>query len=57
MKDFFSFILVFSVFCLMIYGIYLVTKTLSYQIFYKDMVRKTVIEMVHPDYLINNNER
>lgn len=36
---------------LMIYGIYWVTKTGSYWLFYEDMVKQTVIEMVKPEAL------
>lgn len=33
------------------YGLFWVTKTLSYQIFYKDMVMETVKDMVKPEAL------
>jgi hypothetical protein len=35
-----------------IYGCYWVAKTVSYKIFYEDMVKQTIREMVHTD-LIN----
>jgi predicted acyltransferase len=34
-----------------IYGCYWVAKSVSYAIFYEDMVRATVSEMVKPEYL------
>lgn len=34
-----------------IYGVYWVGKTVSYKIFYEDMVKKTVREMVKPENL------
>lgn len=34
-----------------IYGGYWVVKTLSYSIFYEDMVRKTIVQMVKPEQL------
>lgn len=35
----------------LIYGVYWVAKTVSYEIFYEDMVQDTVREMVKPEYL------
>ena len=35
-----------------IYSMYWVVKTISYTIFYQDMVEETVREMVKPEYLI-----
>lgn len=35
----------------LIYGCYSVTKTVSYKIFYEDMVRETITEMVKPEAL------
>ena len=34
-----------------IYGIYWIAKTVSYEIFYKDMVQETIQEMVKEEYL------
>jgi len=34
-----------------LYGCYWVTKTISYSIFYEDMVKQTVVEMVKPESL------
>ncbi|NOR27549.1 MAG: hypothetical protein GQ540_03355 [Lutibacter sp.] len=47
----FSHIIGTIAFLFFMYGIYWVGKTISYNIFYKDMVRGTVIEMVNPEYL------
>lgn len=38
-------------FCFFIYGSYWVAKTFSYKIFYEDMVKETVVEMVDGKYL------
>ena len=35
-----------------IYGVYWITKTVSYTIFYEDMVKSTIRDMVKPEYLI-----
>ncbi len=37
--------------CGIIYGCYWITKTVSYSFFYEDMVQRTVVEMVKPEYL------
>jgi len=37
--------------CLFIYGCYWIAKTVSYSIFYEDMVKQTIIEMVEPESL------
>jgi hypothetical protein len=37
--------------CGVIYGFYWIAKTVSYTIFYEDMVQDTVKEMVKPEYL------
>jgi len=39
------------VFCFFIYGAYWAAKTISYKIFYEDMVRTTIVEMVKPNTL------
>jgi len=39
------------VFIFFIYGCYWVVKTVSYGVFYEDMVKSTVIEMVNPEVL------
>ena len=38
----------------LMYGVYWVAKTVSYQVFYKDMVKQTVIEMVKENALRRN---
>ena len=35
----------------LIYGGYWLTKTISYSFFYEDMVQRTIVEMVKPEYL------
>jgi len=35
----------------LIYGGYWLTKTVSYNIFYKDMVRSAIVEMIDPEFL------
>lgn len=37
--------------CCLIYGIYWLAKTVSYNLFYEDMVRQTITEMVKKDSL------
>jgi hypothetical protein len=37
--------------CAVVYGCYWVGKTVSYSIFYADMVEKTIVEMVKADAL------
>lgn len=37
-----------------IYGVFLLKKTVSYNMFYKSRVEETVREMVKPEYLIDN---
>lgn len=37
--------------CIFIYGCYLVAKTVSYKLFYKDMVKATITEMVKKEAL------
>ena len=37
--------------CGILYGSYLVAKTVSYSFFYESMVESTVREMVKPEYL------
>lgn len=37
--------------CLLIYGTYFIAKNVSYWLFYEDMVKQTVIEMVKPESL------
>ena len=34
-----------------IYGVYWIGKTISYKVFYEDMVRGTITEMVKPEAL------
>ena len=37
--------------CFFVYVCYWLVKTISYNLFYEDMVKKTVQEMVKPEYL------
>jgi len=37
-----------------IYGMYWVTKTVSYKVFYQSMVQDTVRQMVKPEYLMGD---
>lgn len=46
-------IVALSTFCLFLYGSYWVAKTVSYQLFYEDMVQDTVREMVKTEALNN----
>ena len=34
-----------------IYGCYCIAKTVSYSFFYEDMVKRTIVQMVKPEYL------
>ena len=40
-------------FCVFLYGCFVVGKTASYSFFYEDMVQETIEEMVKPEYLKN----
>ena len=51
MKQAGLFIVGVIVFFLFTYGCYWALKTVSYTIFYEDMVRETVREMVKPEHL------
>ncbi len=51
MKNIITFIVGLVAVAGFIYGSYWVAKTVSYSIFYEDMVKKTVKEMVKPEYL------
>lgn len=51
MKNIIFSLALLAAFCTAIYGMYWVAKTVSYEIFYKDMVEQTVREMVKPDSL------
>ena len=53
MKNVLTIILGLALTCGVIYGMYWVAKTLSYTIFYEDMVGDTVREMVKPEHLID----
>lgn len=46
-----SIVIAIVVFCVFIYGISIVAKNISYNYFYKDMVKETIIELVNPDSL------
>jgi len=51
LKGFIALLAIIVISILAIYGFYWIAKTLSYTIFYEDMVRETVREMVKPEYL------
>ena len=51
MKNIVMFVGATLLICAMIYGLYWVTKTVSYEVFYEDMVQETVREMVKPEHL------
>ena len=54
MKIIFKILLIIAViiiFCFFIYGCYWIVKTVSYKIFYEDMVKDTIVEMIKPEYL------
>ena len=38
--------------CLVIWGCYWLAKTFSYWLFYEDMVKETIRELVKPEYLL-----
>ena len=44
-------IVAITVFLIVIYGLYWIGKTVSYKVFYQDMVRATVAEMVKSEAL------
>ena len=54
MKELFLWIAGALFICAIIYSAYWIAKTVSYQIFYKDMVEQTVRNMVKPEYLKDN---
>ena len=54
MKSFLQFVLGMVIVLTVIYGMYWVTKTVSYKFFYEDMVERTVTQMVKPEYLKNS---
>ena len=49
--EFIAGIIAIVISCLAIFGIYWVAKTVSYQIFYEDMVKQTISQMVKPEYI------
>ena len=51
MRDFFIGIAGVAFVCGLIYGMYWVAKTVSYEIFYEDMVEQTVRDLVKHEYL------
>lgn len=53
-KGFFAFIFGLTFFCAVTYGMYWVFKTVSYEIFYEDMVIETIKEQVKPEYIKGN---
>jgi len=40
------------VICLVSWGMFVLTKNFSYWIFYEDMVKETVRQLVKPEYLL-----
>ena len=52
MKELGYFIAGILAFCLVGWGIYWVTKTFSYWLFYEDMVKATIRELVNAKYLL-----
>ena len=54
MKSLISIVGGLILFCGILYGTYWIAKTVSYEIFYEDMVEDTVREMVKPEYLKGN---
>ncbi len=51
MKGAFSFIIGLAITVGIIWGCYWVAKTVSYNLFYENMVQETVRDMVKPEYL------
>ncbi len=51
MKDILWFVIGFAAFLLVAFGLYWLIKNVSYWIFYEDMVRETITQMVKPEYL------
>lgn len=51
MKEFAGIIAGLVIVCGIIYGGYWLAKTVSYSLFYEDMVQKTITEMVKADAL------
>ena len=56
MKNAIGYAVVVLLFCAVIYGVYWVAKSVSYEIFYEDMVQDTVCEMVTAEYLNQNGK-
>ncbi len=50
-KDVFLLLITIAAVCGMIYGSYWAAKTISYSFFYEDMVERTVVKLVKPEYL------
>jgi hypothetical protein len=46
-----SVIFIIFLFFVIIYWCYLIGKTLSYKIFYEEMVKKTIVQLVKPESL------
>jgi len=51
MTKLFGYIAVCVITVFMLYGCYWVIKTVSYKVFYSEMVRSTITEMVKPESL------
>lgn len=51
MKEIVGAVMVAILVLILIYGMYCIGKTISYNIFYEDMVQQTVRELVKPESL------
>lgn len=51
LSEIFGILAIIVLVCGAIYGCYWVAKTVSYTIFYEDMVEQTIRETVKPEYL------
>lgn len=52
MKEIGYFIGAVIIFCLFLWGAYWLAKTFSYWLFYEDMVKATIREMINAKYLL-----
>ena len=50
-KKILSLLIILTICCSILYGIYWVTKTVSYSVFYEDMVVRTIVKNVKPEAL------
>lgn len=53
MKDIIYGVIGVLLFCLFTYGMYYIFKSVSYNLFYEDMVKDTVLEVLKAKQLIN----